>query len=358
MNNFDNTYLNMLNYVIKHGREKSDRTGTGTLSVFGYMMKFDLSGFRIPLLTTKKIFTKSVIHELLWFLRGSTNIKYLVDNGVSIWTDWPYAEFEKARSSFLAIENSPIISPDIKDFKEIDSIKKFEQKIREDKHFAKVWGNVGNMYGEQWINWKNYETKHSGMFNEDAEENINQLTASIEMLKKSPDSRRNLISAWNVADLKDMALPPCHYAFQLYSTEMEKNERKHEYLAYGDMQGWEQMNTVPDSFSRRKLSLMFIMRSVDIFLGMPFDIASYGILMHMIANVTNHVPGELTVASGDTHLYLNHIEQAGVQLNRNGQDDYPILRIPKKNDIFDYKYEDFEILNYDPEPYIKAPIAV
>jgi thymidylate synthase len=261
-------YLDLLRHVIAHGTQKGDRTGTGTLSVFGYQMRFDLNaGF--PLVTTKKIHVKSVIHELLWFLRGETNIRYLKENGVTIWDEWANAE-----------------------------------------------GELGPVYGSQWRSWPTPDGR-----------NIDQITQVVNQIKSNPDSRRLIVSAWNVAEIERMALPPCHTLFQFY---------------------------VADG----KLSCQLYQRSADIFLGVPFNIASYALLTMMIAQVTGLKYGEFVHTLGDTHLYLNHREQAELQLGREPR-PLPTLRInPERTSIFDFRYEDFELLNYDPHPAIRAPVAV
>lgn len=261
-------YHDLMSHVLEHGATKTDRTGTGTVSVFGYQMRFNLEeGF--PLLTTKKLHTKSIIHELLWFLKGETNIKYLKDNGVSIWDEW-------------ADEN----------------------------------GNLGPVYGYQWRNWPTPSGQH-----------IDQITQVIDMIKKSPDSRRLIVSAWNVADINNMKLPPCHAFFQFY---------------------------VADG----KLSCQLYQRSADIFLGVPFNIASYSLLTMMVAQVCNLKAGEFVHTLGDAHLYSNHIEQAKLQLTRDFR-PLPQMKInPDVKSIFDFKFEDFELQNYNPHPHIKAAVAV
>ena len=261
-------YHDLMKYVLEQGAKKTDRTGTGTVSVFGYQMRFNLQdGF--PLLTTKKLHTKSIIHELLWFLKGDTNIKYLKDNGVSIWDDW-----------------------------------------------ADAAGNLGPVYGSQWRNWPTPDGKH-----------IDQIKQVVEMIKKNPDSRRMIVSAWNVADIDKMKLPPCHALFQFY---------------------------VADG----KLSCQLYQRSADIFLGVPFNIASYALLTMMIAQVCNLQVGDFIHTLGDAHLYSNHIEQANLQLSRDCR-KLPTMKInPAIKNIFDFTFEDFALEGYDPHPHIKAAVAV
>src|ERR1041385_3026799 len=261
-------YLDLLRYVMKHGTDKSDRTGTGARSVFGYQMRFDLQeGF--PLLTTKKLHTKSIFHELLWFLKGDTNIRYLKENGVTIWDEW-------------ADEN----------------------------------GNLGPVYGSQWRSWKTTDGR-----------TIDQITQVIDQIKKNPDSRRLIVSAWNVGEIDKMKLPPCHAFFQFY---------------------------VADG----KLSCQLYQRSADIFLGVPFNIASYALLTMMVAQVCDLQPGDFIHTLGDAHLYSNHIEQAKLQLSRDFR-PLPKMKInPEVKNIFDFKYEDFTLEGYDPHPHIKASVAV
>ena len=261
-------YLDLLSHIMEHGTQKSDRTGTGTRSVFGYQMRFNLAdGF--PLLTTKKLHLKSIIHELLWFLKGDTNAKYLQENGVRIWNEW-------------ADEN----------------------------------GDLGHIYGYQWRSWPDYNGGH-----------IDQISEVIETIKNNPDSRRIIVSAWNVADLGNMNLPPCHMFFQFY---------------------------VADG----KLSLQMYQRSADTFLGVPFNIASYALLLMMMAQVTGLKPGEFIHTTGDTHLYLNHLEQVKLQLSREPR-PLPKMKInPDVKSLFDFKYEDFELVDYDPHPHIKGVVAV
>ena len=270
-------YLDLLRHVMEHGTEKSDRTGTGTKSVFGYQMRFDLSeGF--PLLTTKKVHTKSIFHELLWFLKGETNIKYLKENGVSIWDEW-------------ADEN----------------------------------GNLGPVYGSQWRSWQGADGK-----------TVDQITQVVDQIKKNPDSRRLIVSAWNVGEIDKMKLPPCHAFFQFYVAPAN--------LAEGEEKG--------------KLSCQLYQRSADIFLGVPFNIASYALLTMMVAQVCDLAPGEFIHTLGDAHIYSNHFEQVALQLTRETRPLPQMILNPDVKNIFDFKFEDFELRNYNPHPAIKAPVAV
>ncbi len=261
-------YLDLLSHVMEHGAEKRDRTGTGTISTFGYQMRFDLSE-RFPVMTTKKLHLKSIIHELLWFLSGSTNVRYLQENGVRIWNEWADAD-----------------------------------------------GNLGPIYGYQWRSWPAADGR-----------TIDQVKAVVSSLKNNPDSRRHIISAWNVGELEKMALPPCHILFQFY---------------------------VADG----RLSCQLYQRSADIFLGVPFNIASYSLLTLMMAQVTGLKPGEFIHTLGDAHIYLNHIEQVRLQLTREPR-RLPLMHLnPEVKDILEFRYEDFTLKEYDPHPAIKGDISV
>ena len=261
-------YLDLMQHVLDNGVQKEDRTGTGTLSVFGYQMRFDL-GAGFPVLTTKKVHLRSIIHELLWFLKGDTNIKYLHDNGVTIWDEW-------------ADEN----------------------------------GDLGQVYGYQWRSWPTADGRH-----------IDQISQVVEQIRETPDSRRIIVSAWNVGEIENMALPPCHAFFQFY---------------------------VADG----RLSCQLYQRSADIFLGVPFNIASYALLTQMMAQATGLKAGEFIHTLGDAHLYSNHLEQARIQLQREPR-VLPVMKInPDVHDVFAFRFEDFELLDYHPDPHIKAPVAV
>ncbi len=261
-------YLDLMRHVLENGVRKEDRTGTGTLSVFGYQMRFDL-GEGFPAVTTKKLHLRSIIHELLWFLQGDTNIRYLKENGVSIWDEW-------------ADEN----------------------------------GELGPVYGAQWRSWPTADGRH-----------IDQISQVIEQIKYNPDSRRIIVSAWNVGEIDNMALPPCHAFFQFYVAE-------------------------------GKLSCQLYQRSADIFLGVPFNIASYALLTLMMAQVSGLEPGDFVHTLGDAHLYSNHLEQARMQLEREPR-PLPTMKInPAVKDLFAFRFEDFELVDYDPHPHIKAPVAV
>ncbi len=302
-------YLDYLRHIKENGVKKTDRTGTGTIGVFGYQMRYDLSeGF--PLVTTKKTPFNLILHELLWFLSGDSNLAYLAKNNVHIWDEWPY-------KSYLVRNNLPVPKSDTEEWK--TGMTAFIERIKTDDSFAKDYGNLGPIYGYQWRNWPTPSGGH-----------VDQISKVIEMIKKSPDSRRLIVSAWNVADIDEMAkagLPPCHCLFQF-------------------------------SVAEGKLSCQLYQRSCDSFLGVPFNIASYALLTIMIAKVTGLTPGEFIWTGGDCHIYLNHLEQVDTQLAREPK-PLPELRINRNvESIFDYKFEDFELVGYDPHPGIKAPIAV
>jgi thymidylate synthase len=302
-------YLDLLQDIKDNGVKKADRTGVGTVSVFGRQLRFDLSkGF--PAVTTKKLFMRGIIHELIWFLQGSSNIKYLVDNDVHIWDEWPYKHYLLEQDKKVPDSNSD-------EWKK--GIKEFTEKIKADDKFAKKWGELGPVYGYQWRHWPTPDGKH-----------IDQIKKVIDTIKNSPDSRRIIVSAWNVADVDEMAkagLPPCHLLFQFY---------------------------VADG----KLSCQMYQRSADTFLGVPFNIASYSLLTMMIAQVCGLKPGDFVHTFGDTHLYLNHLEQVDEQLTRKPK-PLPKMKINSKvKNIDAFKFEDFELVGYDPDPAIYAPIAV
>ena len=327
MNNLDLKYKALLQHILGKGVEKEDRTGTGTISVFGKQIRHDMSeGF--PLLTTKKMAVKTMMTELKWFLKGDTNIKYLVDNGCNIWNGDSYKAY-KTKYGYDDID-APL------------SMGEFITKIKTDKEFAEDNGELGPIYGAQWRKW----------------DGIDQIGELIHNLKTNPDSRRLMVSAWNVNYLDEMILPPCHYGFQVYTKELSESER---FNWYGNKMGShmhhdhivQEMNE--NNVPTRAISLMWNQRSVDTFLGLPFNIASYGMLLELIAKEVNMVSDELIGNLGDTHLYLNHIEQAKEQLSREPKPHLPKLKLSNV-DIVEGKF-DYEILHYHCHPTIKAPLS-
>jgi len=365
MNNLDKHYQELLQYILDNGVEKKDRTGTGTLSVFGRQIRHDMSkGF--PLLTTKKMYWKGIVTELLWFLRGDTNIKYLVDNNCHIWDGDAYKNFEKRyykeTFNYETGSHNRLMSKD-----------EFILNIKTDDEFTKKWGELGPIYGKQWRDWGGYFS--DGHWNSQTNSNglhiggIDQIQNSINLLKTDPDSRRNIVSAWNVGELDQMTLPPCHNFFQFYTRELSLGERVKLY-------GVEKINTTDagfyehsyaqllvdeDNIPTRAISLMWNQRSVDTFLGLPFNIASYGLLLEIIAKEVNMVPDELIGTLGDVHLYKNHIEQAREQLTRKPM-ELPKLCLDYRDGEYNKKLkgfvlEDFVLFDYQSQPTIKAPLS-
>lgn len=287
-------YLDLCRHVLEHGEKREDRTGTGTISTFGYQMRFDLTkGF--PLLTTKKVFYRGIFEELLWFLSGNTNIKPLVDKKVGIWNEWPYDKYSK--------------SPDFKG----ETLEEFIEKIRDDQEFADKYGDLGPVYGKQWRDFNG----------------VDQISQLIEGIKNNPFSRRHLVVAYNPGEVKDMALPPCHSLFQFYV-----------------------------SADGKRLSCQLYQRSGDVFLGVPFNIASYALLLAMVAQVCDLEPYEFIHTFGDVHIYLNHLDQINEQLSRTPRPLPKLVLNKDVKNIFDFKYEDIKIEDYDPYPAIKGAVSV
>ena len=350
MGNIDESYLNLLEDVLFNGVEKNDRTGTGTISVFGRQVRHDMKqGF--PLLTTKKMYWKGIVTELLWFLRGDTNIKYLVDNGCNIWVGDAFKAYLKGTERFGK--------------KWQLSEEEFINQIKTDDEFARTWGELGPIYGQQWRDWEYY---CGG-----GDCNIDQISNLIKQLKTNPDSRRLMVNAWNVGELDKMILPPCHYGFQVYTRELSLDERrdiarnKLNQMEWSDVIKLAHYKETYDKYNipTRAISLMWNQRSVDTFLGLPFNIASYGLLLEIIANEVNMIPGELVGNLGDVHLYENHIDQAREQLTR---EPLPLSKLiinnefwnPDQGTIEQINYitpDDFYIKDYQSHPTIKAPLS-
>ena len=369
MNNLDARYQALIEDILQLGVEKKDRTGTGTISVFGRQIRHKMSeGF--PLLTTKKMAWKSIVTELLWFLRGDTNIKYLVDNGCHIWDGDAYKNYSRFIESDANQNNKNEIVK-IPESKEIfiKTIKCDDEIVRKMgrrycENFAKQWGDLGPIYGKQWRSWGKL-TEPTITYNlgnvEKLMNGVDQIENLINELKKNPDSRRLMVNAWNVGELDQMVLPPCHYGFQVYTRELSDNERIEMIQPFGMdalipevREKWMKENNIPT----RAISLMWNQRSVDTFLGLPFNIASYGLLLEIIAKEVNMVPDELIGNLGDVHLYSNHIEQAKEQIDRTPY-ELPTLQIlnTEVDDIAHYEIEDFVIKNYQSHSPIKAPLS-
>jgi thymidylate synthase len=406
MNNIDKQYTDLLQDILDNGCTKSDRTGTGTLSVFGRQIRHNMKdGF--PLITTKKMAWKTMVTELLWFLRGDTNIKYLVDNNCHIWDGDAYKNYQ-----LLMIGNEP---------SKILSMTDFIDKIKNDEKFAKHWGDLGPVYGKQWRSWGTGETitvGHNGLHTLLGEKVIDQIQNLINDLKTNPDSRRLMVNAWNVGELDQMVLPPCHYGFQVYTRELSaserityKNTKQINLLDSNELFDFIKSNVSMDldnavhkecdesNIPSRAISLMWNQRSVDTFLGLPFNIASYGLLLLMIADEMNMVPDELIGNLGDVHLYNNHIEQSKEQIGRDLTDEeryhiwfdnnyetgmerffesnnlpnfddgyyvstpkrtrepYPLPKVSVRDGIFCSSIDDVILENYESHPPIKAPLS-
>jgi thymidylate synthase len=390
MNNIDLQYQSLLKDILENGVQKTDRTGTGTISVFGRQIRHKMSeGF--PLLTTKKMPWKSIVTELLWFLRGDTNIKYLVDNGCHIWDGDAYKNYVSKQNELNLLTYS-------KDH--------FIEYIKTDEKFAKQWGDLGPIYGTQWRSWEVYNNDDGPPYLD-----VDQIQNLINDLKTNPDSRRLMVNAWNVAKLDHMVLPPCHYGFQVYTRELTYKERYDYWFRNNYQQGMEKNYKVEPDFDdtyysptpKRAISLMWNQRSVDTFLGLPFNIASYGLLLEILAKTVGMIPDELVGNLGDVHLYLNHVEQANEQIGRalsfderyalytghsktweedggntygkiSGLDIMDDAEIPTRtrqpfklprlkildnqvDDVAHYEINDFELLNYESHPTIKAPLS-
>ena len=340
MNRLDTKYQDLLQDILDNGVEKSDRTNTGTISVFGRQIRHNMKqGF--PLLTTKKMAIKTMMTELKWFLKGDTNIKYLVNNDCHIWNGDAYKRYERARTWEL---------------QDVPPMSEFINNIKTDDEFAKVWGELGPIYGAQWRDWNG----------------IDQIQNLINELKTNPDSRRLMVNAWNVSELHEMTLPPCHYGFQVYTRELNIEERldwtkiNHPnvvnengwfdlYSNFEEAQLWFDRYDIGKVAPTRAISLMWNQRSVDTFLGLPFNIASYGMLLHLLAEEVGMIPGELIGNLGDVHLYSNHIEQAQEQISREPKPYLPKLKLSNV-DILNGEF-DYEILHYQSHPTIKAPLS-
>jgi len=368
MNNIDKQYQQLLKDIIEYGVEKQDRTGTGTKSIFGYTIRHNMKdGF--PLLTTKKMAWKTMVTELLWFLRGDTNIKFLVDNGCNIWNGDAYKnylkQYEKDKKHGVKYEDNP------------ENDRPFDQEefinwIKNVDEFAKIYGDLGPIYGKQWRKWGTREWVHLSATDERPEMDalipayIDQIANLINDLKTNPDSRRLMVNAWNVGELDQMVLPPCHYGFQVYTRELSLEERhqlalpiwKEKYGPLADMMVPTNVDNTPYKIPTRAISLMWNQRSVDTGLGWSFNIASYSLLLIMLAKQVNMIPDEIICNLGDVHLYSNHIEPIKEQL---GREPFPLPNVTLSdrivNDISEYTLEDIRLENYQSHPTIKLPLS-
>jgi thymidylate synthase len=339
-NSVDKQYQTLLQTILDYGIEKKDRTGTGTKSIFGYNLRFTDIEHNFPILTTKKMPFKSIVTELLWFLKGNTNIQYLVQNGCNIWNGDAYKNYTKILSNTHSKHYEPM------------EIKEFIERIKTDDTFAKRFGDLGPIYGKQWRDW-------NGPYNDGFGESIDQIKNIINELKTNPDSRRLMVSAWNVGELDQMVLPPCHYGFQVYTRELSWKERWEHYLhTTNSEECLSETELDKINYPKRTISLMWNQRSVDTFLGLPFNIASYALLLEIIAKEVNMIPDELIGNLGDVHLYKNHIKQAKDQIGREPF-ELPTLKILNSSvdDIAHYEINDFVLEGYQSHPTIKAPLS-
>ena len=314
MRHYEWQYLDLMRRIWEQGDERIDRTGVGTRSIFGTMLRFDLADGGVPLLTTKRVFWKAAAREMLWFLTGETNIRPLLQQGVTIWSDWPLKKYRQASGEDISQED-------------------FEARIVADERFARQWGDLGPVYGKQWVDWPTYQYGPDGKYTKGP--GINQVAQAVESLRTNPGSRRHIIEGWNVAEIDQMALPPCHKTYQFHVAG----------------QG-------PDTKGPARLNCLLYQRSCDVALGLPFDLFGAALLTRMLAQQTDLQPGELIWSGGDTHLYLNHAELVAEQLSREPA-GAPRLAITRRADtIFDYRFEDFAVTDYAPQGPIRAPVAV
>jgi thymidylate synthase len=381
MNKVDEEYFKLLRLVLEKGRLKKNRTDTDTLGIFSAEARFDLTqGF--PLLTTKKVWMKGIVHELLWFLSGSTNIKYLIDNDVHIWDEWAY---EKYKKNVKSVDDMKFfrgeVAEDDADYYDPYSQTEFIEKIKSNKKFTKKWGELGEgTYGGMWRGFPTFDTAIVEHPETSADipvatlRRIDQISKVIDKLKTNPDDRRLIVSAWHPYWAEKCSLAPCHILFQFHTEELELGERLGMYLAKksGNI-NWRNCGQSAELYATeeyiesqlkeyeipsRRLNCKLTQRSADLFLGVPFNIASYSLLTHMVAQVTNMAVGEFIWSGGDIHIYQNHLDQVKEQLSRKPKELPKLILNPKVKDIFDFKYEDIKIEGYDPHPAIKAQVAI
>ena len=369
-NQLDKQYNEVANNVLHNGHVKEDRTGTGTISYFDSTIRFNMFNGEFPLLTGKFVPFKTMTHELLWFLGsydekykrfGNTNLRYLVDHNCNIWNEWPYEKYE----SSYTFSSNPNAYKDYNPVQGKMNMEEYVERIKTDDGFALSYGDLGPVYGKQWTEWTTFNMKNIGtkLTGPDLKpDNINQIEQVIDQLKNNPDSRRIMVNAWNVAEIDQMALPPCHYGFQFWTRDLTITERiklagkklgksEHYFEDFDDVD-------LDVHVGRKSVSLKFTMRSIDVGLGLPFNIASYGLLLHMIGHIVNMEPETLIWSGGDVHIYSNHTDQIKEQLRRTPK-PLPRFKINRKvESITDFRIEDFDLIDYDPHPHIKMDIAV
>lgn len=361
MNKVDQEYNRLLNTILTNGRRKKNRTGVDTIGVFGEMAKFDVRMDAFPILTTKKVYFRAIVHELLWFIKGDTNIKYLVDNGVHIWDEWAFAKYKKTPDSAKSRHLSDI--PGYEEYKDSHwediSQDEFVRRIKDVKHFSDRWGDLGEgTYGSMWRAFPYYDGS-------DDEGHVDQLAKVIDKLKNNPDDRRMIVSAWHPYWVDHCALPPCHCLFHFNTEELTLEERWAYAIKIGKHCGvtWEGNDYLTEHLNemnipKRRLNLLLYIRSNDMFLGAPFNISSYSLMVCMVAHCVGMEPGTLTYTIGDAHIYENHLEQVKLQLGRTPKMLPKLWLNPTVKDLFNFKYEDIKLIGYESHPAIKADVAV
>jgi thymidylate synthase len=361
-NGVDASYFGLVREILENGRVKKNRTGIDTIGVFGAQAKYDVNLNAFPILTTKKVWFKGIVHELLWFIKGDTNIKYLVDNDVHIWDEWAYKRFEEARKKsdqWFSFEANNDVS------KVILTQKDFIQRIKEDAAFARKWGELGEgTYGGMWRDFphfkKTYEgpPERCGVGDEYEPEGVDQLKKAVDKLKSNPDDRRIIVSAWHPYWVDHCALPPCHCLFHFNTEELTEAERVYLYEVKTRTGRWSPEALDAANIPTRRLNCLLYQRSCDTFLGVPFNITSYALLTAMIAHVTNMVPGTFTHTYGDLHIYTNHLEQLKLQETRIPRKLPKLMLNPEVKSLFDFKFEDIKLEGYNPHAAIKGQVAV
>lgn len=362
-NNVDRQYFELIKKILDTGVQKMDRTGTGTISIFDATMRFNMDeGF--PILTSKKMYLKGIIYELIWFLGGDTNIKYLLDNDVNIWTGDAYRKYRNTPKEKMCDGDLEFLSASHA-YEDYYSKEDFVERIKTDIRFSEKWGELGPVYGSQWRKWgksnsNDFERAKRHLLGLGSDIEVDQIKVLINDLKNDPDSRRLIVTAWNPLDLPHSTLPPCHYMFQCYTQEMNLEERVRRWcssinknILYGEDMNHERLDEI--GFPKRKLSLKWTQRSCDFFLGIPFNITSYSLLLHLLSNEVNMIPGELIFSGGDIHIYSNHINQVKEQLKRETF-ELPSL-VLKNTSIFELSYDDVELVGYKSCGVLKADLS-